>query len=86
MLPQIQVTEGGLTHPRGEGQGETCPQWRHQLTGQQLVRVTVPGRQRRVGVVAGLVIVVLDIEASHFRVVDAESAAAVVDVLAVKCL
>lgn len=71
-----------LTHPGREGQGEASPQWR-QLTGQQLVRVAVAGRQRGVGVVARLVVVVLHVEASHLRVVDAQRAASVVDVLAV---
>lgn len=54
----------GLTHPGGEGQGEAGPQW-HQLTGQQLVRLTVAGGQRRVGVVPRLVVVVLHVEARH---------------------
>lgn len=48
--------------------------------------VAVAGRQGGVGVVARLVVVVLHVEASHLGVVDAERAAAVVDVLAVQRL
>lgn len=58
------LSSSGLTHPGSEGQGEASPQW-HQLTGQQLVRIPIAGRQRGVGVIPRLVIVVFDIKAGH---------------------
>jgi hypothetical protein len=51
----------------------------------QLV-VGVAGRQVGVGVVARLVVVVFDVQRRHLRVVDAQGATAVVDVLAVEGL
>lgn len=50
------------------------------------MRVAVAGWQRGVGVVARLVVVVLHVEARHLGVVDAQRAAAVVDVLPVQSL
>lgn len=83
-LPGV-VISFGLTHPGCEGHREPCPLWR-QLTGQQLMRVAVSRGQGGVGVVAGLVVVVFHVQTGHLGVVDAEGAAAVVNVLPVQRL
>ena len=54
------------------------------VSGLQRVHHLVSGRQARIGVVAALVVVVLDVEVRQLRVFDSEGAAAVVDVLPVE--
>lgn len=49
-------------------------------------QAVIASGQRGVGVIAALVIVVLDVEAAQLRVLDAEGAARVVDVLTVQRL
>lgn len=48
--------------------------------------LAVPSRQLRPRVVATLVVIVLDIQVDQLGEVDAERAARIVDVLAIKCL
>lgn len=50
------------------------------------VQVVIAGRQRWIGVIAALVVVVLDIEAAQFRVFDAQRAARIVNILSVQRL
>ena len=67
-------------------QGQQCRREERTCHGKGSIQVGVTRRQGRVRVVTALVIVVLDVEAAQLRVLNAQGAARVVDVLTVQGL